>query len=460
MKTANIVSTMLNQSGATPSSKSSPVMSEENSFNAHFNREINSTGPAQHTAQNTARGTVQNNNSSNTGNKPSSNSTPSNAGASNATSSTVAKAKDKDAKDDDHSKQQESDSPLMILFGAMSAVPESLPTTATSDSTDNASASAATNLSLPSDTQTTIAANFAATISHTMMQSTHAEIANGTPGAAILAAQQTDGALQMAGLKPVKAIPVDTANKNTPLGESDKNFAATLADATKTDDSATTATAANLNAVQPGTNNKDLTDGLSVAVEGKLTPLQSKINAINTPVAPQAILPNAALQLQNMAQVAAGAGAVAGNQITQPFGSTGWDKAVGQKVLWMVSENMHSAELSLNPPDLGPLQVVLKVSNEHASASFMCSQPEVREALESSMPKLRQMMSDAGIQLSGFSVNTQSSGQGQAGSGYRPTGQDQVTSLRPLSTTNDTAPAPAAPTRVFTSKIGEVDTFA
>ena len=156
------------------------------------------------------------------------------------------------------------------------------------------------------------------------------------------------------------------------------------------------------------------------------------------------------------------AAALAVEQIAPRVGNPGWDKAVGQKVVWMVGEGLQSAELTLNPPDLGPLQVVLKVSNDQASASFSSNQPEVREALEASLPRLKQMLSDAGVQLSGFSVNSQAPGQGQSGQGFS---QQQTGSNSRISrlgndavdnTISTTASSTATPVKVNN---GLVDTF-
>ncbi len=96
----------------------------------------------------------------------------------------------------------------------------------------------------------------------------------------------------------------------------------------------------------------------------------------------------------------------AGNQLAPQVGTPGWDGALAQKVVWMVAGEHQSATLTLNPPDLGPLQVVLNVSNSMASATFTAAQPEVRQALENAMPKLREMLNDAGIQLGQANVNS------------------------------------------------------
>ncbi|RJG01164.1 flagellar hook-length control protein FliK [Noviherbaspirillum sedimenti] len=99
------------------------------------------------------------------------------------------------------------------------------------------------------------------------------------------------------------------------------------------------------------------------------------------------------------------AGAQMPDRLTPHVGSPAWDQALGQKVVWMVAGAQQSASLTLNPPDLGPLQVVLNVSNGQADASFYAAQPEVRQALEAALPKLRDMMSQAGVELGQTSVS-------------------------------------------------------
>ena len=88
-----------------------------------------------------------------------------------------------------------------------------------------------------------------------------------------------------------------------------------------------------------------------------------------------------------------------------PLGASGWDDALGQKVLWMVSSQEQVAELSLNPPDLGPLQVTLSISNDQATATFVSQHADVRQALEAALPRLREMMAESGISLGGATVS-------------------------------------------------------
>ena len=99
-------------------------------------------------------------------------------------------------------------------------------------------------------------------------------------------------------------------------------------------------------------------------------------------------------------------GAQSAERLTPRVGTPAWDQALGQKVVWMVAGEHQTASLTLNPPDLGPLQVVLNVSNSQANATFIAAQPEVRQALEAALPKLREMLGEAGIQLGQASVNS------------------------------------------------------
>jgi flagellar hook-length control protein FliK len=94
-----------------------------------------------------------------------------------------------------------------------------------------------------------------------------------------------------------------------------------------------------------------------------------------------------------------------GERLTPSVGTTAWGQALGEKVVWMATGGQQTASLTLNPPDLGPLQVVVNVTNDQATANFFAAQPEVRQALEAALPRLRDMMQDAGIQLGQATVS-------------------------------------------------------
>lgn len=166
-----------------------------------------------------------------------------------------------------------------------------------------------------------------------------------------------------------------------------------------------------------------------------------------------------AAQLQPGAlQQAAAAVAVPADKLTGRVGTPAWDQQLGQKVVWMAAGGDQSATLTLNPPDLGPVQVVLTVTNDQADAAFMSAQPEVRQALEAAMPRLREMMSEAGIAFGSATVSAgtpeqQHHGERAASGERRGNGQGGGVSG------GEIAIAPAAGGRSRPS-LSAVDTFA
>ncbi len=154
----------------------------------------------------------------------------------------------------------------------------------------------------------------------------------------------------------------------------------------------------------------------------------------------------------NQAQLKPGSSA---DKLTPHVGTTAWNQAVGQKIVWMIGREQQSASLTLNPPDLGPLQVVLSVSSTQANASFYAAQPEVRHALEAALPKLREMLADAGIQLGQANV---SAGTPQRQDSYA-THPSAILGTNTLDdVAHGTTPAVERTTRIV--REGLIDTFA
>ena len=86
-------------------------------------------------------------------------------------------------------------------------------------------------------------------------------------------------------------------------------------------------------------------------------------------------------------------------------GAHAWDQGLGDKLVWMAGQKHQVAELHLNPPDLGPLKITLTLNDDQASAQFFSAHATVREAIESAMPKLREMLADSGITLGNTDVS-------------------------------------------------------
>ena len=96
----------------------------------------------------------------------------------------------------------------------------------------------------------------------------------------------------------------------------------------------------------------------------------------------------------------------------EPRGGTpAWDGALAQKVTWMSNQQMQVAQLQLNPPDLGPMEVTLTLGtgpDAETRIEFTSPHLAVREALQSALPQLREMMEGSGITLGSTTVSAES----------------------------------------------------
>lgn len=99
--------------------------------------------------------------------------------------------------------------------------------------------------------------------------------------------------------------------------------------------------------------------------------------------------------------------AAAQSQVDTPLTSNAWGNEFSQKVVWMVTQREQTAELRLNPPNLGPLEVVISVSDDQATAVFTSHHAAVRQAVEQALPKLRDMLAESGITLGNTTVSDQ-----------------------------------------------------
>jgi len=98
-------------------------------------------------------------------------------------------------------------------------------------------------------------------------------------------------------------------------------------------------------------------------------------------------------------------------QVSVPIevGKPGWSDGVMAKVMWMSSQQISKAEIALDPPELGPLQVRISTQADQTSVVFTSSHGAVREALDLGLPRLREMMENQGLDLSDVDVSDQRS---------------------------------------------------
>ncbi len=94
--------------------------------------------------------------------------------------------------------------------------------------------------------------------------------------------------------------------------------------------------------------------------------------------------------------------------IQKPFAQPGWQQDFGERITWVVNKAMESAQLRLNPPQLGPVEVRVNFSQDQANVAFSSQNTAVREAIESAIPRLRDLMSNQQLNLGDVDVSPHS----------------------------------------------------
>jgi flagellar hook-length control protein FliK len=144
-----------------------------------------------------------------------------------------------------------------------------------------------------------------------------------------------------------------------------------------------------------------------------------------------------------------------------PMQQGGWSEAVVDRVMLMSSQNLKSAEIQLDPAELGRLEVRISVNQEQSHVTFASPHAGVREALDSQMHRLRELFAQQGMNQLDVNVSDQSLSrgwQGQEGGGGKGRGDTSAELLGTDEELHSSAVESARPTSV--SARGLVDYYA
>jgi len=97
----------------------------------------------------------------------------------------------------------------------------------------------------------------------------------------------------------------------------------------------------------------------------------------------------------------------------------GFDDAVSTRVAWLADQKIGHAHIKISPDDMGPIEVQLKLDGDKIQANFTSAHADVRQALEQSIPRLREMLGQHGFQLTQSDVGAQQQGQRNDGAAGR-----------------------------------------
>lgn len=101
-------------------------------------------------------------------------------------------------------------------------------------------------------------------------------------------------------------------------------------------------------------------------------------------------------------------------QLTTQFQHPAWSQDMGNKLMFMIRQDLQQAQLQLNPQHLGPVEVRISVGqDQQVNVMFTAQQASVREALDGAMTRLRDMLEQQGFSLNEFNVSDQAQKQHQ-----------------------------------------------
>ena len=96
------------------------------------------------------------------------------------------------------------------------------------------------------------------------------------------------------------------------------------------------------------------------------------------------------------------------------------------RIQWMMRQSLSSAEILMDPPELGPMTVKVQQHNGELSVIFQVSHPSTKDALEDNMAKLKALLEEQGIALG----DTQVQQEDKSGSQMTRNTRDQEQSHR------------------------------
>lgn len=118
-------------------------------------------------------------------------------------------------------------------------------------------------------------------------------------------------------------------------------------------------------------------------------------------------------------------GSLSGFPPLQPLGpAQAWTSGLGDRLLTLAGPGTHSARLKLHPESLGTLDIEVKISDSTAQVWFGAQHSHTREAIEASLPQLREMFAEQGIRLAHAQVDS--------GTDRRPPDQQQAFNETPV----------------------------
>ncbi|MFZ5843330.1 MAG: flagellar hook-length control protein FliK [Pseudomonadota bacterium] len=201
-------------------------------------------------------------------------------------------------------------------------------------------------------------------------------------------AQTPDLTLPLAGKRLPAAVADQAAGASTEAALASEATATDLAQAALVDDSWSSL----LDGALAGAAGQGRADSALAMLRGRAEPAisSSGINALATPTATATTDIAGTDALDNVPGIA----------VRSPHFAT----LLGNQVLWQARVGNQHAEIRLDPPELGPIEVRISQKDSETHLHFVVGHHATREQLEQAMPRLRELFGQGGLQLGQVAV--------------------------------------------------------
>ena len=212
----------------------------------------------------------------------------------------------------------------------------------------------------------------------------------------------TDTRIKLTGAENL-AQPVEEADADLPVNALNRETAhsanATAANLTKETNRLSQAAVKDVNNIEQVSSQDKVGEK---SASNQTTPEPPTQIKLNSPTTDQSWMQ----QLQTVYNVTnAAKPSVAQLQIPVNFHNSQWFAAMADRVTWLASQNVQAAEIHLDPPELGPMQVRIAVSHDQASVNFVSHQAAVRDMIDSQLLRLKELFANEGLSLIDVNVS-------------------------------------------------------
>ncbi|MDH5230197.1 MAG: flagellar hook-length control protein FliK [Gammaproteobacteria bacterium] len=93
--------------------------------------------------------------------------------------------------------------------------------------------------------------------------------------------------------------------------------------------------------------------------------------------------------------------------LSTPIHNPDWQQGFAQRIAIVVQNQLQQADIRLNPPELGAINIRLNINQDQANVVFSSPHGVVRDAIEAAIPRLRDMLNEQGLNLANVDVSAQ-----------------------------------------------------